>query len=249
MPTIFILCILSSLILIGGCDNKPNLKNTPCTALTTPFAHTRCVADNADGLSLHWQSNDKSTLYTFERLIATQGDVTFAMNAGMYDQAFAPIGYTAINGNIIKPLNTNDGEGNFHLMPNGVFWWNHEGTFVDTTPAFANKLAQGIKPTYATQSGPMLVIDGQIHPRFDPKSTSYKIRNGVGVDCTDKRTHFIISDEAVNFYQFANVFKQDLGCQNALFLDGGIASALYAKNLNRHDKLNMAVMVAFKDNQ
>lgn len=245
MPTIFTL-LISSLILIIGCDSKQSTHDTPCVALSKPFMHTRCAIDDVSSLSLYWQADDQSILYTFERLIATQGDMAFAMNAGMYDRDFAPIGHTVINGKTIHPLNTNQGEGNFHLMPNGVFWWNKTGVFVDSTPAFADKLTQGITPTYATQSGPMLVINGQIHPKFDPKSTSYKIRNGVGVDCTDKRTHFIISDESVNFYQFANVFKQDLGCQNALFLDGGIASALYANNLNRHDKLNMAVMIGYK---
>ena len=33
----------------------------------------------------------------------------------------------------------------------------------------------------ATQSGPMLVIDGRLHSRFDRSSTSLKARTGVGV--------------------------------------------------------------------
>lgn len=229
-------------------ETSPTTDDTPkpCVALSTPFKYTHCVATNITRLSLHWQDDHAKPLYTFDKLIAKAGDFTFVMNAGMYDRDFAPIGYTIINSKLIHPLNTNQGEGNFHLMPNGVFWWDDNGAFVDTTPAFGEKLANGITPKYATQSGPMLVINGQIHPKFDPNSTSTKLRNGVGVGCHDRQIHFVISDEPVNFYAFADIFKSDLGCQNALFLDGGIASALYAKNINRHDKLNMAVMVAYR---
>lgn len=239
-----LLLLMGSLVACGETSTTP--PDTPCMAVSTPFKHTRCVAHDPKRLSLHWQNDQAKPLYTFDNLIAKRGEFAFAMNAGMYDREFAPIGYTVIDGKLIKKLNTNEGEGNFHLMPNGVFWWNETGAFIDTTPAFADKSQQGITPTYATQSGPMLVIDGQIHPKFDPNGTSKKLRNGVGVDCTDGRTHFVISDEPVTFYAFADVFKSGFGCQNALFLDGGIASALYAKHLNRHDNINMAVMIAYR---
>ena len=84
----------------------------------------------------------------------------------------------------------------------------------------------------ATQSGPMLVINGRLHPRFDPHSTSLKTRNGVGVRA-DGKVIFAISQGEVSFDAFARLFRDGLNCPNALFLDGGSASSLYAPSLNR----------------
>ena len=168
------------------------------------------------------------------------------MNAGMYDDNFAPIGLTVIDGKEIKSLNQKDGQGNFHLMPNGVFWGDKDGFYIDTTPNFANKMAN-ITPQLATQSGPMLVIDGNIHPKFDPKSTSVKMRNGVGTGCVDGQIHFVISGTPMTFYDFAKLFQMDLSCQNALFLDGGVASALYAPSIKRFDKHSMGVMLVVSE--
>lgn len=221
-----------------------------CQTKTSPFRYSVCAFDKATLphlLKLYWKKDDKP-FYTFTALaqhLDEQGQtLIFAMNAGMYDNDFAPIGHTIIEGQEIKSLNLKDGAGNFHLMPNGVFWWDKTGFYVDSSSVMADKLNAGTRPLYATQSGPMLVINGQIHPKFDPNSTSAKLRNGVGVDCTDDKARFIISDEPVRFYDFASVFKDDFGCQNALFLDGGIASALYAPEMGRKDDLNMGVMVA-----
>ena len=47
----------------------------------------------------------------------------------------------------------------------------------------------------------------------------------------------------MSFYQFAALFKNNLNCPNALFLDGGIASALYAPTISKHDKKEMGVMI------
>ena len=89
------------------------------------------------------------------------------------------------------------------------------------------------KPDFATQSGPMLVIDGKIHPRFSEGGTSYKRRNGVGVP--DGHTAiFAISENAVNFHDFAKLFRDGLKCSNALFFDGTVSS-LYSPELGRND--------------
>ena len=47
---------------------------------------------------------------------------------------------------------------------------------------------------------------------------------------------FAISDEPVTFYAFARLFRDGLGCANALFLDGSVSS-LYAPELGRDDEL------------
>lgn len=157
-------------------------------------------------------------------------ELVFAMNAGMYDEDLKPIGLYVEDGRRLKKANRRDGPGNFHLKPNGVFFIDGEKGGVMETEAF---LASGISPSYASQSGPMLVIDGDIHPKFSVDGTSYQRRNGVG--SPDPHTLvFAISEGSVNFHSFARLFRDHLQCDNALFLDGSISS-LHAAELSRSD--------------
>jgi prepilin-type processing-associated H-X9-DG protein len=147
--------------------------------------------------------------------------VRFAMNGGMYDEEGAPVGLYVERGRTLKRLNTRPGPGNFHLMPNGVFAIDARGR-VSVTPsgAFARTVPA---PRWATQSGPMLVIAGRLHPKFDADGESRLVRNGVGVK--DSNTAFFaISEEGVSFGRFARFFRDRLGCANALFLDGSVSS-------------------------
>ncbi|GAF53006.1 phosphodiester glycosidase family protein [Psychrobacter sp. JCM 18900] len=218
-----------------------------CQTKDTPFTYSVCrvdataLASERYSLQLFWQSSDNNEpLLTFDALLAALPNnetLNFAMNAGMYNENYAPIGYTVIEGKELKSLNTKEGGGNFHLLPNGVMWWDKAGNVqITESNALDELLTEGkAQPWYATQSGPMLVINNEIHPQFKPDSTSLKIRNGAGV-CDDGSIQFVNSDEPVTFYQFASLFKDNLSCPNALFLDGGIASALYAPSIDKHDK-------------
>ncbi len=145
------------------------------------------------------------------------------MNAGMYHEDFSPVGLYVEDGKEIAPLNTADAAGNFFMKPNGVFFVTKDGKVgVQETTAFA---AARPDVAYATQSGPMLVTDGNIHPRFEPDGQSRYIRNGVGVDEAG-RAVFAISRGDVSLGKFARLYRDALGCRNALFFDGAI-SALY----------------------
>ncbi len=195
----------------------------------------------------------------------------FAMNAGMYHKNRTPVGLYVENGAELKKISTKDGPGNFHLLPNGVFWIDESGAAgVTETGAFAlafpspacgsavtneagsppggapvsgarsspaprplkREKAEGCL-RYATQSGPMLVVDGAIHPKFLPEATSRKRRNGVGVR-DDGAVVFAISDSAVTFHEFATFFRDTLKTPNALYLDGTI-SRLYAPDIARDE--------------
>ena len=251
------LCLALLLVASIGLARQFTVKAVPdCQRKSQPFDYSICELDakNAANFSLQWQNPSSTShplLLTFTTLrdyLASEQPaktLLFAMNAGMYDGNFAPIGYTVINGKQIRALNLKQGGGNFHLMPNGVFWQDHQGFYITESQSMAKKLASGAKPIFATQSGPMLVIDGNIHPAFDANSTSRKYRNGVGV-CgrNPSRVKFVISDTPVSFYEFADLFKSQLGCDNALFLDGGSASALYSQTLSRNDNKYMGVMIA-----
>ena len=157
--------------------------------------------------------------------------VLFAMNGGMYDGALRPIGLYVENGQTLKPANTRTGPGNFHLLPNGVFYVKDGRAGVMETKRF---VASGIAPDFATQSGPMLVISGKFHPRFLKDSDSRKIRNGVGVAKADGAVTFAVSKQPVTFWEFATLFRDTLGCDDALFLDGTISS-VYAPEAGRRD--------------
>ena len=239
---------------IGADKSDTGTQSWVCQSQELPFTYSACSIDaealNSErySLQLFWQpSGGSKPLLTFANLVNTlpkTQNLVFAMNAGMYNERYAPIGYTVIEGDEIRALNLNEGGGNFHLLPNGVMWWDKSGNVqITESNALAEQLNSGkAKPWYATQSGPMLVINGKIHPQFNPDSTSSKFRNGAGV-CSDGSIQFVNSDEPVTFYQFASLFKDDLSCPNALFLDGGIASALYAPSIDKHDKKEMGVMI------
>ena len=149
-----------------------------------------------------------------------------AMNGGMYHDDLSPVGLYVERGEEVAPIVLNDGWGNFHLLPNGVFHVS-EGPDglqlfgVTESRAFEADPPEGLR--YATQSGPMLVIDGALHPRFLSRSNSLKLRNGVGVSA-DGRVHFAISAGRVRFHDFATLFRDALGTPNALFLDGTISA-------------------------
>jgi uncharacterized protein YigE (DUF2233 family) len=158
--------------------------------------------------------------------------LTFAMNAGMFREDQSPVGLYVENRKKLHEADTRAGATNFHMKPNGVFWVGDGLAGVVETSRY---LAAPPAARYATQSGPMLVVDGRIHPKIKPSGASEKIRNGVG-GCDGGAVVFAISDEPVNFDTFARLFRDGLGCQNALFLDGSVSS-LYAPELNRDDEL------------
>ncbi len=157
-------------------------------------------------------------------------NLTFAMNAGMFQPGFAPVGLCVVAGRTLAPLNIAPGDGNFFLKPNGVFCVSRNGAQVVESSEFA-RFEEPV--TLATQSGPLLVQAGKIHPAFNPASTSRLFRNGVGVPNPDTAI-FAISEDPVSFYEFAVFFRDTLHCPDALFLDGSISS-LYAPSLKRND--------------
>jgi uncharacterized protein YigE (DUF2233 family) len=199
--------------------------------------YTVCTVDlRQNQLRLFWKDANGEAFGSFERIAgalrANGRRLVFAMNAGMYHDDLRPVGLYVERSQALRRLVLTDGPGNFHLKPNGVFYWNGSSGGVMESGVFAR-----VRPPaqYATQSGPMLVIDGRIHPRFNPQSDSRKIRNGVGM--IDPHTAvFVVSENLVNFYDFALFFRDALKARNALYLDGTISS-LYDPQSNRHDRL------------
>jgi uncharacterized protein YigE (DUF2233 family) len=195
-----------------------------------------CNVDlRTDHLQLFLNDAAGKPLNSFQRLRDTlqgQGQrLLFAMNAGMYRQDFSPLGLFVLDGRPLHRLNLASGYGNFYLKPNGVFLLSATGAHLVVSTEY-NSTPEAV--TLATQSGPMLVTRGQINSAFDPHGTSKYVRNGVGVVNTQEVV-FAISDEPVNFYDFALLFRDQLHCADALYLDGSISS-LYATRLGRDDE-------------
>ena len=194
---------------------------------------TVCEADpGQDDIRLFLNDANGKVLGTFDNLVASLEPATlvWAMNGGMYHSDRRPVGHYVEDGTEIAPLVTREGPGNFGLLPNGVLCLEGGEAAIWESRRFAER-----KPEcrYATQSGPMLVIDGALHPRFIKDSDSLNVRNGVGVR-TDGLLIGAISNQRVNFHRFARLFRDVLKTPNALFLDGTV-SRLYAPDLNRHD--------------
>ncbi|MGH8080696.1 MAG: phosphodiester glycosidase family protein [Lysobacter sp.] len=170
------------------------------------------------------------SLARLQRWLAARGQtLRYGMNAGMYEPDYSPVGLLVADGKELAPLNLREGEGNFYLKPNGVFLLSDAGAHVIESSRYPDQSA-GVR--LATQSGPLLLLDGRIHPKFDPQSKSRHIRNGVAVK--DGVVLLVISDTPVNLYEFAAYFRDELQCRDALYLDGTVSS-LYAPALRRKD--------------
>lgn len=154
------------------------------------------------------------------KVVKNYNNPILMMNAGMFHPDHSPVGLQIIDGTTLNPLNSDDGQGNFFLKPNGVFAIGESGAVVQSTEDFDVSNSWRI----ATQSGPLLLENGEYHPKLQPESPNFHIRNGVCVSAGV--VHFVISDEPVRFYDLASLMKEVLGCQDGLYLDGAV-SKLY----------------------
>lgn len=194
-----------------------------------------CTADLArDRLRLFWRDAAGKPYESLQHLAQATPRLAFAMNAGMYHPDLAPVGLYVEEGREVTPASRANGPGNFHMKPNGVFYVGAGAVPRAGIAETGRYLRLKPRAEFATQSGPMLVIDGRIHPRISEDGPSKKIRNGVGVRDGGRVAVFAISDRPVSFGSFARLFKDELGCANALYLDGSV-SALHAPALKRDD--------------
>lgn len=175
-------------------------------------------------LQLFWkkpsgeQFNTISTLKYW--LKENNQELLFATNAGIYEPGYIPTGLHVEQGIELCSLNTREQSwGNFFLQPNAVFYVSDRKAGIMETTKYA---ALSITPELAVQSGPALVLDGFIHPKFDKQSNNRTIRSGVGI-INENLIVFAISRGDVNLWEFASLFKDRLGCAKALYLDGAIS--------------------------
>jgi len=195
-------------------------------------------------LQFFWKNDSGNIIGNFANLKAwlesKNTELVFAVNGGMFNKDQSPQGLYIENGKVLAKADTlQAGYGNFYLQPNGIFYVTDDnGAVVCKTADFT--YTHNIK--FATQSGPMLLIDSKIHPAFTQGSKNLYIRNGVGI-LPNGNILFAMSKQKINFYDFATFFKS-MGCKNALYLDGFVSRIyLPSKNMMQTDG-NLGVMIA-----
>lgn len=244
MSTFLKAFVLAAATAFGGAAMSAETTN-PLSCKTQSFEEVSYVVCSIDPkgarLRLFWKNADGQPYRAFAHVaqaVAAEGkSLTFAMNAGMYADDFTPMGLYIEGGQELKPANTIDIKGppgsipNFYKKPNGVFFLDEKGAGILPTEVFLKRRA---KVRYATQSGPMLVIRNELHPAFIPGSKDRTLRSGVGI-CEGGAVRFAISGEAANFHDFARLFRDELKCPDALFLDGGRGAGMYNPAMGRED--------------
>lgn len=173
-------------------------------------------------VKFYWKNEDSkpfNSLLNLKNWLKSQSrTLVFAMNGGMFQTDYSPLGLYIENGRQVKPLNRAKGNGNFYMEPNGVFYLTKsKQALICKTHNFINNGTVA----FATQSGPMLVIDGAINPLFKKGSANLNVRNGVGI-LPNGEILFAMSKQSVSFYDFADFFRSR-GCKQALYLDGYVS--------------------------
>lgn len=187
--------------------------------------------------------NNENKPHTIRSVAALKKEkLVLLVNGGMFKKDLTPEGLFIADKVEYRPVNleTNNGQGNFYdLQPNGIFLLDSNNRpMVMSTEEF---VAGNYKPKLATQSGPMLVVQGQFNSNFKKDSQNFNIRNGVGVNKKGEVV-LIVSEDPVKFYEFAEFFRDKMECNNALYLDGFV-SQYYAPELKNsmEEKFQLAV--------
>ena len=177
-------------------------------------------------IAMYWQDRHGKAWGSLRSLLAGidgDGRVQMAMNGGIYDKAYAPLGLYIEKGRQLTPLNRASGGGNFFIRPGGVFYLRGQNAGIVSIDKF--RPSPAIR--YAVQSGPMLIENGKINWRLKPSASSRKLRNGVGIT-GDGKVVFMLSARETNFYDFACYAQSKLNVRQMLYLDGTI-SKMYQK--------------------
>lgn len=237
-----VLIIISFLVITVMASFKPPIKIEE-EERPARFAFYE-VNPKTQSLKLYWKDNAGKNYQNFQTLknaVEADGEkLLFAMNGGMYLKDLSPQGLFVENGKVVKGVNRKKSDyGNFYMEPNGIFYWNTKGEAqVQKTTDF--QLTDEV--VYATQSGPMLLVDGEMHSQFMFGSNNVHYRNGVGI-LPNGNILFAISLEPVNFYDFAEFFR-NMRCENALYLDGFVSRMYLPERGYKHiDKSTFGVII------
>jgi uncharacterized protein YigE (DUF2233 family) len=233
-----------SVTLLLSCRNSPSAGDAPrhldtkCPAYATRGIEVSCLTFkqatyviihvdlNAALIKMLWRNPAGAPYGSLGAAYRQVGDDLLAItNAGIFSNNRTPEGLHIEGGVTLSPLNLNNGDGNFYWKPNGVFYIADNGAGIMESEKFDSLNKRG-GVREATQSGPLLVIDGAVNPSLKPDSRSLYARNGIGVRSADE-VYILVSQDEVNLHDFASVFAHQLHCRNALYLDGCVSHAYF----------------------
>lgn len=233
-------------------DTVPIGTTSACSAIRfEDIDLTHCIADPAQHtINVVYGPGDQSqgygTLSAFAESVEAD-TIAFAMNGGAFSDDLTPRGYLVSGGDRLSELSRASGEGNFFMKPNGVFFGSAGRWRILTSDRFFSTVRD--RPRFGTQSGPILLVGGELGGAISENGNSRAIRNGVGVDA-DGKAHFVISLAPLSFGQLARYFRDEAGVSDALFLDAN-SSSLWDPVTGRMDagRTGPIVVVSRKDSE
>lgn len=225
------ICISALSLLCVSCSQPEvgKLENVEVVSFSLVTHQVRVVTKERDGVASLSTLADK-----------LDDNFVVAMNGGIFDTNLKPLGLLVDGGRKLRPLNTSDGEGNFFLEPNGVFWIKGSEANVVSTQQY-----KPIEPDFAIQSGPLLLLDGEVHSKFNSTSKHRYTRNGIGVS-KDGRVTVAYFGTPCTLYEMAVYFRDQLGCDSALYLDGAISGIMTRNKLIRPHQTFASILVVEK---
>ncbi|WP_296664890.1 phosphodiester glycosidase family protein [Demequina sp.] len=256
MPRLALAGIAATAVLLAGCSWGGSQPSASATSPATPEASVTAASPSASStpapsidtdvrvidlgehgsygvvtlpldawdVRVDWPQDPDGT--DLAEYIASHPGIGALTNAGIFSENLRPGGLLVADGEQLRELNLSDGAGNFHLKPNAVFEIRDDGSaaVVDSTEYAPGGVSQ------ATQSGPALILDGEIHPEFREGSANTAIRSGVGVSPDGRTVYLAITRTYVNLWDFAAMFRDQLGVEDALYLDGQISQLWVSGN-------------------
>jgi uncharacterized protein YigE (DUF2233 family) len=212
------------LLLLAACSSQPEAaapQPSPCREQSFEGAgFIVCTPASTAKLQLYAAGAEETAKRKFRLLWLDPAKVAFAMNAGMFDEVGRPIGLAVVDSKRVHKIALRSGGGNFGMKPNGVFLVRRDG---QAEIVVSEDYGDRSDVRLATQSGPMLLIDGELHPRIKHDGESIYIRNGVGIGA-DGKPLFVISADPVSFGKLARFFRDELKAEDALYFDGSVSS-------------------------
>ncbi|MGH6658231.1 MAG: phosphodiester glycosidase family protein [Sphingomicrobium sp.] len=216
--------MLISYILLSACAREAEAPPQP----VSPCRHERfedagfivCTPRSTAKLRFYAARREEPAKRHFRNLGLAGREVDFAMNAGMFGLDGRPIGLAVVDGTPVHAINLRDGGGNFHMKPNGVFLVRTSGR---AEIVESGRYTPSPDIRIATQSGPMLVVGGKVHPKFEDDGDSHNMRNAVGI-APGGTPLFVMTEDPVSFGKMARFFRDELHSRDALYFDGSVSS-------------------------
>lgn len=155
-------------------------------------------------------------------LLTQQAKALIGVNGGFFSPDFQPLGLRIQNGKIKSPLKT-------------ISWW---GVFYTQNKhpsvVSAQKFAHSNNINFAVQGGPRLIIDGNIPKKL---KAGFAERTALGIDKQNRILVLSTEKSPMSTEELAQLMRapetqNGIGCLNALNLDGGSSSQLFAKLKN-----------------